>query len=81
MQFLFKVLLLPASPLQSVIFSYLMSVCLLGCLPGGQKIIVIITCTVSVVELTLGTDGTDGDMQWYLSQVKGTIEEDVTEGK
>jgi len=25
--------------------------------------------------------GTDGDMQWYLSQVKGTIEEDVTEGK
>jgi len=24
--------------------------------------------------------GTDGDMQWYLSQVKGTIEEDVTEG-
>ena len=31
--------------------------------------------------MTLGTDGTDGDMQWYLSQVKGTIEEDVTEGK
>jgi len=25
--------------------------------------------------------GTNGDMQWYLSQVKGTIEEDVTEGK
>lgn len=25
--------------------------------------------------------GSDGDMQWYLSQVKGTIEEDVTEGK
>jgi len=25
--------------------------------------------------------GTDGDMQWYLSQVKGTVEEDVTEGK
>jgi len=25
--------------------------------------------------------GTDGDMQWYLSQVKGTIEEDVTEGE
>jgi len=31
----------------------------------------------SVVHFVLGTDG---DMQWYLSQVKGTIEEDVTEG-
>jgi len=33
---------------------------------------------LNVVQLVLGTDG---DMQWYLSQVKGTIEEDVTEGK
>ena len=34
--------------------------------------------TVNVVQFALGTDG---DMPWYLSQVKGTIEEDVTEGK
>jgi len=41
-------------------------------------IVIIIICAVDVVWLSLGTDG---DMQWYLSQVKGTIEEDVTEGK
>ena len=33
----FQSTLTPASPMQSVIFSYLISVCLLGCLLGRQK--------------------------------------------
>jgi len=40
-------------------------------------IINVIMCSICCVMLL----GTNGDMQWYLSQVKGTIEEDVTEGK
>jgi len=81
MQFLFTVFSLPAGLLESVIFSYLMSVCLLGCLPGRQKNNSNNNVHNMCCGMTLGTDGTDGDMQWYLSQVKGTIEEDVTEGK
>jgi len=49
-RFLFRVPSLPANPLQSVIFFYLMSVCLLGCLPGRpSKIIIIIIIIIIIV--------------------------------